>query len=142
MSDYGFVMLAFACLFILQAYRTINPTLGDKESNLNTVGATAQFMIDLALNPSHCAALYGTSLQQRLTQMRETMDKRGETSSRDIAREYPAPVLNTSSPAPQDSVFDQFEELMSIDQYFLNAPWDPSALFSEFLQDTGDIRYI
>ncbi|KAH8811043.1 hypothetical protein F5884DRAFT_854404 [Xylogone sp. PMI_703] len=141
MTDYGFVMLAFVSLVILQAYGTIEPALSDKVKNINTVAAIAQLMIDIALNSTHCAALYGKALQRRLAQMQETTAATCDESSQEIVMDSSV-ILPTTLSTVGNQIFCQFEDLIDTDQNFANISWDPTTLFTEFLQNSNDMKFV
>lgn len=139
MSDFGFVMLAFACIFILQAYQTAEPMLDDNTEKLNLVAAMAQLMIDLGPTSDHCAVLCGNSLQQRLKNVRQSMEKISSGASGTTfldSSEASHDAFSTSQSIP----IDHFEVLMN-EEYQIDLSWEPSALFSEFLQEINGAGY-
>ena len=140
MSDFGFVMLAFACLFILQAYQTIEIVLEERVEKLDLVAAMAQLMIELGPASDHCAVLYGRSLQQRLKNIHQQNEKLSNEDQRRNGLDSATASLDSSSTAHSIEV-DHFGGFMTGEDYQIDLSWEPSALFSDFLNDISTVGY-
>ena len=62
LHDFGFVILSFCAFFILQAYQAFGPEITQADDYLDTVAEAAQLMIELAIDPKHAPAVYGSSV--------------------------------------------------------------------------------
>ncbi|KAL7964100.1 hypothetical protein HDV63DRAFT_398890 [Trichoderma sp. SZMC 28014] len=65
-SDFAFVMLLFACAFILQACESRHMALEEKQNKLETVSVTAKLLVGLGIHAFHFPSIFGKSLQKRL----------------------------------------------------------------------------
>lgn len=143
MSDFGFVMLAFAALFIIHVHQTIKPIFPDLENALDKVTALSELMVDLSVSSGHCPGQLGTSLQRRVAQIR-VAEQLHEESRNDGAY---ANGGSQNSPVP-DSLIDGGTGVGHVDggvgqDAYLNdvLPWDPSIWLSEFLNDVGEWNF-
>ena len=116
MSDFGFVLLAFAALFIIQVSQTVKPVLNDLDDGLNKVIALSDLMIDLAASSTHCPAQLGKSLQRRVVQVRQDCGRRVVPGlEQDSASRNCDPLLPADHEVSmgQDADLDHFEEGLS-----------------------------
>ncbi|KAL7932820.1 hypothetical protein V8C35DRAFT_64267 [Trichoderma chlorosporum] len=65
-SDFAYVMLVFACVFIVQVCESRHMLPSERRKPLKTVSTTAQLLIDLGLHNFHFPSLYGKLLQRQL----------------------------------------------------------------------------
>ncbi|KAL7916851.1 hypothetical protein GGI35DRAFT_434116 [Trichoderma velutinum] len=65
-SDFAFVMLLYACVFIIQACESRHMLPEERGKRLKTVATTAQLLIDLGIHTFHFPAIYGKLLQRQL----------------------------------------------------------------------------
>jgi hypothetical protein len=89
MADFGFVMISFACIFIIQACENFYSSIDGAAEYLNDVEAVAQMLKEFAVNsnqgPSFQARIILTKLQrlnenESLMRPREVNDIRGDES--------------------------------------------------------------
>jgi hypothetical protein len=71
MGDFGFVMLSFSCLFIIQACEVFGSPLPDILKPLEIVEEVAQLMTELGINVHHGPRFYGRSILARLHSLSE-----------------------------------------------------------------------
>ncbi|KAL6889984.1 hypothetical protein GGI43DRAFT_222703 [Trichoderma evansii] len=69
-SDFAFIMLLFACAFIIQACESRHMSPEDRQSKLKIVSATAKLLVELGIHASHFPSIFGKSLQKRLENFR------------------------------------------------------------------------
>ncbi|OQV01839.1 hypothetical protein CLAIMM_07130 [Cladophialophora immunda] len=142
MSDFGFVMIAFVALFVVQVHQHVKPVYAELKDAMDRVEALADLMADLACSPSHCTAQLARSLRRRVSQIRqlERRESQGENvqDSHHEADLNSGPQLQDADPVPVIHV-TRSEEGLAPDS-FLNDPshWDPTAWLTEFLNDTTD----
>ena len=129
-------MIAFACLFILEAYQKLGAVVRGSTNNLKKVACAAQLMVDLALIPNDCAATYGSALLQRLNDCHFNV--------RDEAREnltkQQTPFTSRSLPA-HGLALDNFDDLLDYVRNQIDFNWDPSAALLDLAQDVGALAY-
>lgn len=65
-SDFAFVMILYACMFILQACESRHMLSDERRKNLKTVATTAQLLVDLGIHSFHFPSIYGKLLQRQL----------------------------------------------------------------------------
>ncbi|KAK0763389.1 hypothetical protein N5P37_002766 [Trichoderma harzianum] len=65
-SDFAFVMVLYACMFILQACESRHMLSEERCKNLKTVATTAQLLVDLGIHSFHFPSIYGKLLQRQL----------------------------------------------------------------------------
>lgn len=65
-SDFAFVMLLYACAFILQACDSRHMLPEERCKKLKAVATTAQLLIDLGIHTFHFPSIYGKLLQRQL----------------------------------------------------------------------------
>ncbi|KAL7781080.1 hypothetical protein V8C43DRAFT_299052 [Trichoderma afarasin] len=65
-SDFAFVMILYACMFILQACESRNMPPEERCKKLKVVATTAQLLIDLGIHSFHFPSIYGKLLQRQL----------------------------------------------------------------------------
>jgi hypothetical protein len=90
-SDFAFIMLLFACVFILQACESRQMVLEERQSKLKTVSATANLLVELGIHAYHFPSIFGKSLQKRLDNIRLSGcgDEKVETLMEDSCSEVP-----------------------------------------------------
>lgn len=130
-SDFGFVMMAYPCLFILQAYQTATLLLPDEERDrdFGVVSSIANLMVGLALNSNHCSAVYGSSLQNRVASLRLPLEK---TLVQAVPSSSPISPVLTNSDINQDFQLDDMHDMLDQEAFLIDSSWDPSLLFSQF----------
>ena len=145
MSDFGFVLLAFAALFIIQVHQTIKPVLADMDGGLEKVMALSDLMIDLAVSSTHCPAQLGRSLQRRVVQARQETEKRAvQGPGRDDTNGNYDSLSSLDHPISmgQDTGLDQFEEGSGEAGFSNDAIYlDPSLWLTDFLNDVGEFTF-
>jgi hypothetical protein len=130
MSDFGFVMITFAALFVVQVCQNVRSVYAELEGALGRVSELAELMIDLAVGSGHFTAQLGRSLQLRVTQVRE------QTSGEAHAPDDPQTQTTIAQPGlDADQVEGDAHADGSLDESTL---WDPTAWLNEFLIDAGD----
>lgn len=82
MGDFGFVMISFSCLFIIQACETFRSAIDGILEHLATVEESAQLMKELAITSSHIPGIQGRNILAKLNQVCETLP----SSSHDFVR--------------------------------------------------------
>ncbi|EXJ53448.1 uncharacterized protein A1O5_13316 [Cladophialophora psammophila CBS 110553] len=142
MSDFGFVMIAFVALFVVQVHQHVKPVYAELKDALNRVDALSELMADLAVSPNHCTAQLARSLKRRLSQIRQ--HERRECQGRSAQNCTMESHLN-SDPQMQESDAEPVIHLTRVEEGmvsdgFPNDPshWDPTAWLTEFLNDTTD----
>ncbi|KAK4062799.1 uncharacterized protein Triagg1_9669 [Trichoderma aggressivum f. europaeum] len=65
-SDFAFVMLLYACMFIVQACESRQMLAEERCKRLKTVATTAQLLVDLGIHTFHFPSIYGKLLQRQL----------------------------------------------------------------------------
>ncbi|KAL6835602.1 hypothetical protein J3E69DRAFT_372913 [Trichoderma sp. SZMC 28015] len=65
-SDFAFVMILYACMFILQACESRHMRPEERCKKLKTVATTAQLLVDLGIHSFHFPSIYGKLLQRQL----------------------------------------------------------------------------
>jgi hypothetical protein len=74
-ADFGLVMVAFCCTFVIGAYKTFSSLFPDLVNNLRIVEAVARLMLELSSsNPG--PAQYGRMILTRLENIQHTIDLR------------------------------------------------------------------
>ncbi|CZR62617.1 uncharacterized protein PAC_12514 [Phialocephala subalpina] len=68
-GDFGFVMISFSCLFILEACKLYPTAVQDSDRILATVEEVALFLEELAVNSSHGPYLQGNIIQKKLHEL-------------------------------------------------------------------------
>ncbi|KAH9210049.1 hypothetical protein DL95DRAFT_343628 [Leptodontidium sp. 2 PMI_412] len=68
MADFGFVMISFSCLFIIQACETFHPVIQAPYERLGKVEEVAQLMKELAINSSHGPSFQSQNIMAKLHQ--------------------------------------------------------------------------
>jgi hypothetical protein len=68
MAEFGYVLLAFCCIYIIQAHEIFGEALPVLESFLLSAEETATLMTEMAVASSKAPRLYGESLLQRLSE--------------------------------------------------------------------------
>lgn len=71
MGDFGFVMISFSCIFIVQACEIFGSTIPEIMQYLHVVEETALLMSELAINSNHGPSVYGRSIIARLGKLSE-----------------------------------------------------------------------
>jgi hypothetical protein len=66
MGDFGFVMISFSCLFIIQACEMFSPFITGVVEHLDTVDSLAQLMKELAINASHGPGFQARMITEKL----------------------------------------------------------------------------
>ncbi|KIW93703.1 uncharacterized protein Z519_05017 [Cladophialophora bantiana CBS 173.52] len=142
MSDFGFVMIAFVALFVIQVHDRVQPVYAELKDALNRVDALSKLMADLAVSPNHCTAQLARSLKQRLSQMRQPECR--EFQGRSMQNSTNESFLN-SGPQMQEPDAELVIHVTRVEggiasNGFLNdsSHWDPTAWLTEFLNDTAD----
>ena len=102
MADFGFVMISFACLFIIQACETFYSTIDAPDAHLSTVDDVAQLMKELAINSSHGSNFQSQNILAKLRQAYERIPNRAQTGDRWVGNP------GTFQPIPTDICQDSF----------------------------------
>ncbi|KIX99669.1 uncharacterized protein Z520_04304 [Fonsecaea multimorphosa CBS 102226] len=142
MSDFGFVMIAFVALFVVQVHQHVKPAYAEMEDALDRVEAFSQLMADLAISPNHCTAQLARSLKRRVSQIRQHERRESQGGNmQDGAHRIDlnsGPQVQEAEAVPVIHV-NRVEEGITSDS-FLNDPshWDPTAWLTEFLNDTTE----
>ncbi|KAH7314315.1 hypothetical protein BKA65DRAFT_516581 [Rhexocercosporidium sp. MPI-PUGE-AT-0058] len=77
MADFGFVMISFSCLFIIQACETFHSSIQIPYERLGKVEEVAQLMKELAVNSSHGPNFQSQTILARLRQAHEKLHNTG-----------------------------------------------------------------
>lgn len=72
-SDFAFVMILYACMFILQACESRYMLPEEKCKKLKTVATTAQLLVDLGIHSFHFPLIYGKLLQRQLQNLQPNL---------------------------------------------------------------------
>ncbi|OAP56496.1 hypothetical protein AYL99_09675 [Fonsecaea erecta] len=142
MSDFGFVMIAFVALFVVQVHQHVKPVYSELKDVLDRVEALSELMADLAFSPNHCTALLARSLRRRALQIRQ--HELGESQGGNVQGGAHEPDLNSGPQVEEAETVpvihvSRVEEALVSDG-FLSDPsqWDPTAWLTEFLNDTTE----
>jgi hypothetical protein len=82
MADFGFVMISFACIFIVQACENFYSSVNGAADDLSDVEAVAQMLKEFAVNSNQGPSLQARVILGRLQKMNET---RSLVGPRDIS---------------------------------------------------------
>ncbi len=77
MADFGFVMISFACHFIIQACENFYAKIESVAEYLNDVEAVARMMKEFAIFSRHGPNFQGRTILARLQRMNKAMDLAG-----------------------------------------------------------------
>jgi hypothetical protein len=142
MSDFGFVMITFGALFVVQVCQRVQSVSAELETALGRVSALSELMMDLAVGSGHFTAQLCRSLQLHVAQVRQQRSsdaQNASTQNSPLGCHGPSEPLSQGTNAGYITNPDQYEEHVLVDG-FLNesALWDPAAWLTEFLTDAGD----
>jgi hypothetical protein len=73
MADFGFVMISFACIFIIQAYENFHSRIDRAGEYLSDVEAVAQMLKEFAVNSNHGPSFQARIIMARLQKVNENM---------------------------------------------------------------------
>ncbi len=116
-ADFGFVMISFSCLFIIQACETFHSQITGLFEHLSNVEEVAQLMKELAINSSHGPSFQSRNIMAKLHHVYENL---------------PAESRETGMPGPH-SVLQHFLFGAGQDEMFTMDPeWDLLDFFPDF----------
>ena len=72
MADFGFVMISFACIFIIQACENFYTSINGATEYLSDVEAVAQMLREFAVNSNHGPSFQARMIMAKLQKMNET----------------------------------------------------------------------
>ncbi|PVH73242.1 hypothetical protein DL98DRAFT_538490 [Cadophora sp. DSE1049] len=116
MADFGFVMISFSCLFIIQVCEAFHSAIHAPHEHLSKVEEVAQLMKELAINSSH-----GPSFQSQniMSKLKRAYEKFSTTAAEDGS------VANRG-------VDQSFLFAPGQDAFFMDPQWDMLDFFPEF----------
>jgi hypothetical protein len=84
MADFGFVMISFACIFIIQACENFYTSINGATEYLSDVEAVAQMLREFAINSNHGPSFQARMIMAKLQKMNESaaIMAAGDSSSR------------------------------------------------------------
>ncbi|OAP58213.1 hypothetical protein AYL99_07303 [Fonsecaea erecta] len=106
MADFGYALIAFCCLYQIQACQLFGSTLQDPTKYLDSVEEVAAFMREMAVANNTAPRFYGNSILQQLKKVPRTTENSGfdnqswtawnEGASTSHAAVFPSPVASIS----------------------------------------------
>ncbi|KUJ10467.1 uncharacterized protein LY89DRAFT_740179 [Mollisia scopiformis] len=109
MGDFGFVMVSFSCLFIIEACKNYRSLLQDEHRMLGTVEEVALLMKQLAISPS---STHGPGLQASIVLYRlHELDKHDETEA--ALEEAPGAQYSFTSADAEGFMMDPIWDLLN-----------------------------
>ncbi|KAH7391618.1 hypothetical protein BKA64DRAFT_110100 [Cadophora sp. MPI-SDFR-AT-0126] len=116
MTDFGFVMISFACIFIIQACEAFHTAIQAPYEHLGTVEEVAQLMKELAINSTHGPSFQSQNIMKKVTRANERVSTtaakdgsvviRGADQSSSLATSQDAHFME-----PQLDMLDFFPQL-------------------------------
>lgn len=141
MSDFGFVMIAFAALFVVQVCQRVKYAHADSEGALDRVIALSELMIDLSVSSSHFTAQLGRSLQRRVGQVRQPSCRSEDNTAVQETHMEEHTVVDPQIPVPiPEEAIEPIPPQGVFADTVLNEStiWDPTAWLTDFLNDAGE----
>lgn len=124
-SDFAFVMILYACMFILQACESRQMLSEERCKNLKIVATTAQLLIDLGIHSFHFPSIYGKLLQRQLGNLQPNVRDGVETDvqPKSNSPETPGSIWAEYSTAKGDDWYqDDFGSQEDLFGEMLNLP--------------------
>lgn len=138
MADFGFAVIAFCCLYILQAYELFGKTLPELQNYISSVREVGTFMLEMAVANNVAPRLFGLSVLQ---QFRKATSDLEDLSDEGVQNHHPpsfsGQVLSNDSPFFQNNNQEEDGEHLEGDaQHFDEllptgvsgeGPWQPGS---------------
>jgi hypothetical protein len=136
-ADFGFVMISFCCLYVIQACELFGLSYPTLNQHLRKVELAAQLMLELATDSRHSPALYGEWI---LGRMETSRSRQGTASPRIEGSNGPTGVTSTHVPSRQAQNTLRYDNLSSITRDEHGREQDPDSAHdqpSSLRQDLG-----
>ncbi|KAL6691175.1 hypothetical protein J3F84DRAFT_387037 [Trichoderma pleuroticola] len=121
-SDFAFVMLLYACMFIVQACESRHMLPEERCKNLKAVATAAQLLVDLGIHTFHFPLIYGRLLQRQLGNLQPNVCDGVEADVQ----------LKSDSPETPGSIWAEYSNVKG-DDWYQDGFGNQEDLFGELL---------